>query len=351
MKAWYAREFSSDPDVAELREVPDPGEPGPGQVLISVGAAGIALPDLLLLLGAYPGMDRTLPHPIGLEYAGTVTAAGEDVGTVEEGDRVCGTVYAPQGAASEALIVDATDVARLPDRLSLVQGAAVPSAYMTAYDALHRHGSLREGERVLVLAAASGLGLACVQLARLAGAEVHGAASAGKLDAVRAAGASEAHDYRTDGWDRGLPEFDVVVDVIGGASFARSYDLLAPGGRLVCVGAISRYPEPGRSEYLSEPTDPKFDPIDLIRDAKSVVGINMPSLWDGDGGQAPLLGAALSYFDDTDARPAIARTFPFEDAADALRFVQDRRNIGRVVLNVSASEDESDAELDQGGQS
>lgn len=333
MRQWCATQLGQDLSAVELQEVPDPGEPGPGELLIKVGATGLALPDLLLLLGGYPGVEYTLPHPIGLEYAGTVRASGADVTSFAVGDRVCGVVYPPQGATSELLRVQASDVGRLPDGLSLEDGAAVPSAYMTAFDALHRHGSLRSGERVLILAAASGLGLASVQLARLAGAEVYGAASASKLDAVRAAGAVKAFDYRTDGWDRGLPEMDLVLDPLGGSSFARSYGMLRAGGRLICIDVIDRYPGPGESEFRREPNDPRFDPVDLIVDAKSIVGINMPELWLADGGQGPLLTDALSYFDTDAVRPVIARTFPFEEAVEALRFVQERRNIGRVVLS------------------
>jgi NADPH:quinone reductase-like Zn-dependent oxidoreductase len=338
MRAWRAVEFGSELEAVQLQELPDPGEPIGSELLVEVAAAGIALPDLLLLSGAYPGMEHELPHPIGIEYSGTVLACGPEVEQLAVGARVCGMVYPPQGGASELVKVDEAAVARLPERLSLLDGATIPSAYMTAHDALHRHGGVRAGERVLVLAAASGLGLALVQLASLAGAEVTGAASGAKLERVRAAGAVEAFDYSVDGWDQQLRDFDIVLDPIGGSSFQRSYDILGPGGRLVCLDVISRYPKDSAgSEYRREPGDPRFDPVDLIADGKSVVGVNMPLLWERDGGQRHLLTEALAHFEASAIRPAAPEVFTFEHAVDALRYVQQRRSIGRVVLDLGVA--------------
>lgn len=325
MRAWQVTRFGADLGGIELHDAPDSGEPGPGEVVIDVGAVGISISDLLLATGGMPGMERTLPQPIGIEYAGTVRARGPDVTEVDVGDRVCG-----MGSASERLLVPARDVARLPDALSLEEGAAVPVAYMTAHVVLHRQGRIRAGDRVLVLAAASGTGLALVQLARAAGAEVHGVASdSSKLDAVRAAGAVAAYV----GWERELPKMDMVVDTVGGESFRRSFDLLGPGGTLVILDATSRHPGPGETEYRREPGDVRFDPLtDLMFNAKSVTGIFVPLLWPRDGGPGPLLAEALHHLRDGAIRPAIARTFTFEEAVDALRYLQERRNVGRVIL-------------------
>jgi NADPH:quinone reductase-like Zn-dependent oxidoreductase len=330
MSAVRAAEFGG-PELAQLQRVAAPGMPAGGDVLVRVEAAGIALPDLLLLAGMYPGMRHDLPHPIGLEYSGVIVEVGDDVATVRRGDRVCGMVYPPQGAASELLLVPATDVARLPEALSAVEGAALPSAFVTAHVVLHRQGALRGGERVLVLAAASGLGLAAIGMARQAGAEVYAAASPGKLEALRAAGAVEAFDYTRSDWADGLPPMDLIVDPIGGESFVRSYKMLAPGGRLACVDAISRHPAPGE-RYVRRPDDLLIDPFKLIIHAKSVLGIDMPALWARDGGQAPLLREALAHLESGELRPTVAEVLPFRETAAALELVRDRRAIGRVVV-------------------
>lgn len=333
MNRWITREFGTDFEAVEVEDVAEPDEPVAGQVLIEVGAVGISLSDVLMFMGGYPGMEHALPHPLGLEFSGTVRAVGPEVNTVAAGDRVCAITFPPQGAASDYVIAEAADVAVLPKGLSLEEGAAVPVAYMTAHAALHRQANMREGDTILVLAAASALGLASIQLARLAGAEAYGAASAGKLDAVRDAGAKKAFDYTVDGWESGLPPVDIVIDPIGGDSFQRSYDLLAPGGRLLCLDATTRYPGPGETDYRSKPTDPRFDPVALIKDEKSVLGVNMPGHWPRDRGAGKLAGEALSYFEQDGLRPAIARTFPFEGIGEAFRFVQERRSIGRVIVS------------------
>src|SRR5215207_7862260 len=182
MQRWITRSFGTDFDAIEVQDVPEPDEPGPGQVLIEVGAVGISLTDVVLFMGAYPGMEHTLPHPLGLEFSGTVRAVGPNVSTVKPGERVCSMIYPPQGAAADYVVAEAADVAVLPDALSLEEGAAVPVAYMTAHAALHRQANMQAGDKVLVLAGASALGLASIQLAGLAGAESYGAASPGKLD-------------------------------------------------------------------------------------------------------------------------------------------------------------------------
>ena len=121
----------------------------------------------------------------------------------------------------------------LPDTLSFEQGAAVPVNYATAWAALYGYGSLRPGERVLIHAAAGGVGIAAIQLAKPTGVEIHGTASPGKHQALTEMGVDRTIDYRRDGWWKDLPPYDVVLDAIGGASLRRSYNLLRPGGRLV----------------------------------------------------------------------------------------------------------------------
>ena len=124
--------------------------------------------------------------------------------------------------------------------MSFEQGAAIPVNYSTAWAGLLGYGSLQAGERVLIHAAAGGVGIAATQIAKRHGAEVHGTASPGKHDAVRGFGVDVAHDYTQDGWERGLEgRFDIVLDALGGASFKRSYRLLRAGGRLVAFGASS----------------------------------------------------------------------------------------------------------------
>ncbi|HWI74865.1 MAG TPA: zinc-binding dehydrogenase [Baekduia sp.] len=324
-----------DLDSVGVAQVPAPPAPGVGEVAVEVAAAGVALPDLLVARGSYGGVELALPQPIGIEFAGTVVATGDGVVRLRAGDRVCGMVFPPQGGASERLVVPENDLGLVPDALTLEQAAAVPSAYMTAEVALHRMGHLHKGERVLVLAGASGVGLAAIQLAVLAGAEVHAATSPAKRTALLEAGATKVYDYTADDWESAVPPMDLVLDPVGGQSFTRCYGLLRVGGRIAVLDAISRQPrDVGTTDYQPPTPEEQIDPLQLMFDGRTVLGANMPLFWDGDGGQAPLLDQVLSYFAGSDLRPIVARVFPTAEAADALRFVEQRKNVGRVVLSL-----------------
>ena len=142
------------------------------------------------------------------------------------------------GGYASQVVVPAARVVPLPDRLSFEQGAAIPVNYATAWAGLIGYGSLRAGERVLIQAAAGGVGIAATQIAKRHGAEVHGTASPQKHDAIRANGVDVATTTRQRNWDVDLDDrFDIVLDAIGGTSFRHSYRLLRAGGRLVAFGA------------------------------------------------------------------------------------------------------------------
>ena len=166
-----------DTSVLKMLERPDPPPPAAGQVCIAVAAAGVNFADHLARVGLYPEAPKP-PCVVGYEVAGILAAVGEGVDPARIGDRVfAGTRF---GGYAEIVNVKAADTVALPDSLSFEQGAAIPVNYTTAWAALHGYGSLRAGERVLIHAAAGGVGIAAVQLAKAAGAEVHGTASPGK---------------------------------------------------------------------------------------------------------------------------------------------------------------------------
>ena len=202
-------------------------------------AAGVNFADTMARVGLYPDAPK-LPAVVGYEVAGTVVGTGQ---RVMAGTRFGG--YASRVVAGEDDVVRAART-----RLSFEQGAAIPVNYSTAWAGLIRYGSLQAGERVLIHAAAGGVGIAATQIAKRHGAEVYGTASASKHDAIRALGVDVAVDYRTSGWEKGLPQFDVIMDAVGGPSFRTSYRLLNPGGRLVAFGAsvghLGREAQPAR---------------------------------------------------------------------------------------------------------
>ena len=324
------------PDKAlAVRERPDPA-PGPGQVLVEVHAAGINFADILARLGLYPDAPKT-PCVMGYEVAGTVAAVGPDVSGLAVGDRVMAATHF-EGFA-ELAVADVANVLRLPESLTFEQGAAVPVNYGTAYAALVLFSNVRPGETVVVRAAAGGVGIAALQILRVLGAVAIGISSASKHDAIRAQGAAHAIDYRnqdvaeevkriTDG--RGV---DVVLDALG--EFRQSYKLLRAGGRLVMFGA-SNIAAGERRNVLRAAREvarmPRFNPLRLMTQSKAVIGLNLLTLWDDRGTLEEVTAPLAGLLERGAIDPVVAESFPFDRAADAHRFIQERKNIGKVVL-------------------
>src|SRR3954447_3255477 len=320
------------PEVLQVQERPAPDRPLGGQVAIEVAAAGINFADTMARVGLYPDAPKP-PVVVGYEVAGTVLAVGPGVDNVQPGRRVmAGTRF---GGYAEQVVVKAADVVPLPDELSFEQGAAIPVNYSTAWAGLIRYGSLQPGERVLIHAAAGGVGISATQIAKRQGAEVYGTASAAKHDAIRARGVDVAVDYRRGGWEKGLPRFDVVMDAIGGPSFRPSYKLLNPGGRLVAFGASSVTSGEQRNLLVAARSAlrmPRFNLLKQMSASKSVIGLNMLTLWDHGGTLKPWIDPLRALLDDGTIRPVVAEAVPFDRAPEAHRILAERRNVGKVVL-------------------
>ncbi|HEU4977942.1 MAG TPA: zinc-binding dehydrogenase [Solirubrobacteraceae bacterium] len=319
------------PGALQVQERPSPAC-GAGQVRIAVAAAGVNFADLMATQGLYPDAPKT-PCVVGYEVAGTVIDRGDGVQALHDGQRVIAATRF--GGYAEEVVVPAGDAFALPDGMSFEQGAALPVNYGTAYAGLVRYGALREGERVLIHAAAGGVGIAATQIARHHGAEVWGTASASKHEAIRGFGVEHPIDYRQAGWQRGLPKFDVVMDAIGGRSFRISYDLLRAGGRLVAFGASSvvsgekrNLVQAGRAALSM----PRFNMIKQMSASKAVIGLNLLTLWDELGTLAPFIAPVQEMLAAGAIAPVVSDAIPFERAADAHRILSERRNVGKVVL-------------------
>jgi NADPH:quinone reductase-like Zn-dependent oxidoreductase len=322
-----------DPSVLQVQQRPDPPPPGPGQLQIAVRAAGVNFADHLARVGLYPDAPK-LPAVVGYEVAGTVQAVGAGVDENRLGERVlAGTRF---GGYAEIVNVAASDSVALPAALTFEQGAAVPVNYATAWAALHGYGSLRAGERVLVHAAAGGVGTAAVQFAKAAGAEVHGTASPGKHQKLTELGVDRAIDYRRDGWWKGLDPYDLVLDALGGTSLRRSYQLLRPGGRLVGYGVSNMQQGEKRSLRTAAPHALAmlrgFSLLDQLSDSKTVIGLNMLRLWDDRGTLEPWITPLKKSLDDGTAAPIVHAAVPFAEAPKAHRILASRENFGKVVL-------------------
>lgn len=330
------------PDVLQVREWPDPPV-GPDDVRIAVRAAGINFADTMARVGLYPDAPKP-PCVLGYEVAGEVESVGERATGFKPGDRVvAGTRF---GGQAELVTCPAKDVLPLPESLTFEQGAAFPVNYGTAYAALIIMGGLREGDRVLIHAAAGGVGIAATQIARNAGAEIFGTASPSKHDAIRAQGVSHAIDYRSQDFEAevnritGGDGVDLIIDAMGPTSFRKDYRLLRQGGRLVMYGLSEATNEQGRDlrkalgGLLKMPmaTLPWWKSAGMMNENKGVFGLNMLTWWDREGGLDRLTEPLLSEIETGRLEPVVAEAFPFEKAGEAHRFIAERRNIGKVVL-------------------
>jgi NADPH:quinone reductase-like Zn-dependent oxidoreductase len=321
------------PSVLKVQDLPDPPPPAAGQVRISVRAAGVNFADHLARVGLYPDAPK-VPSVVGYEVAGTIESVGDGVDPARVGQRVlAGTRF---GGYAEIVNADANDTVPLPDSMSFEQGAAVPVNYATAWAALHGYGSLQAGERVLVHAAAGGVGIAAVQLAKAAGAVVHGTASPGKHAQLAALGVDQAIDYRRNGWWKGLGRYDIVLDALGGTSLRRSMGLLRPGGRLVAYGLSAMQQGEKRSLRRAAPQVLAmlrgFNLVKQMEDSKTVIGLNMLRLWDDRGTLEPWIGPLSTALSDGTAAPVVHAAVPFADAPEAHRILAARENVGKVVL-------------------
>lgn len=321
-----------DAEVLKVQERPNPVMTSDG-VRIEVRAAGVNFADVMARLGLYQDAPPA-PCVVGYEVSGIITELGPEASGLSIGDRVvAGTHF---GGYAEEVCVNQRDVFVLPESLSFPEGAAIPVNYATAWAGLVGYGSLRAGERILVNAAAGGVGIAATQLAKNIGAEVYGAASPGKHAAIRGFGVDVALDYTTPGWAKGLPPFDLIMDAVGGTSLKRSYNLLRPGGRLIAFGASSVVAGEKKNLLKAAPQALRmirgFNAMNLMRDSKAVIGLNMLRLWDDRQTLEPWITPLMPLLAAGVIAPVISDIVPFSEASQAHRILNERRNIGKVVL-------------------
>jgi NADPH:quinone reductase-like Zn-dependent oxidoreductase len=329
------------PEVLCVQEVPEPVVAA-ATVRIAVQAMGVNFADIMARQGLYPDCPKP-PVVVGYEVAGTIDAVGPGVTGLAPGQAVLALTHF--GGYAEKVVVPALQVLALPDHMPFTVAAALPVNYLTAYVMLSLCGRVQPAERVLIHGAAGGVGLAAVQLCRLRQAEIYGTASSHKHAFLRQQGVLHAIDYHHQDVPAVVRQLtagrgvDIILDAHGGRSFAQSYQMLAPLGRLVMFGVsrLSRYPRRRMLLALWQVLCmPWFHPLRLLNDNKTVTGIHLGRLWS----QAALLRQGLEtllqLYQQGQLAPVIATTYPLTQAAAAHRYLQERRNIGKVLLTTDA---------------
>ena len=318
MKAILVREFGP-PEVMRLADVPDPS-PGPGQLLIQIGAAGVNPVETYIRSGTYT-RTSTLPYTPGSDAAGVVEQAGDGVRSFVPGDRVytSGTVT---GAYAELAVCDASRVHPLPENVSFAQGSAVGIPYATAWRALFQKAKALPGETVLVHGASGGVGVAAVQIARAAGLHVIG--TAGTAEGVELAlreGAHYAFDHRSPGYlekavaTAGGRGFDAILEMLANVNLPRDLKSLAMGGRVVVI----------RSRGTAE-----IDPRDTMGRDASIVGMSLFNMSDAD--RFTVHAALVAGLGNGTLRPVIGREMPLSAAPESHVAVMSPGAKGKIVL-------------------
>lgn len=291
------------PEVLAVNQVAPP-ELGAGQLRVTVAATGVNPVDWKIRDGHMKDiLQIPFPFTIGNEFAGTVTELAEGVTGFAVGDVVYGSV-GPIGVFADELAVDAGAVAKAPTSLSLVESAALPVGIVTAQAAFDAE-PVGPGTRLLVHAAAGGVGSIVVQLAKALGAEVTALTSPATMDFVRGLGADQVID-RTTPYEQAIGDFDIVLDAFGPAAQARSWGLLKPGGILISLVAPPDQEEAAR------------------QGVRATMTFGTPN--------AAALAHAAALADAGQLKPTIQRTYPVEQAAAAMAEVEGGNVRGKVVL-------------------
>ncbi|WP_299825597.1 NAD(P)H-quinone oxidoreductase [uncultured Pontibacter sp.] len=317
------------PEQLTLGEYEQP-LPGPYDLLVKVHATALNRADTLQRQGKYPPPKGASPI-LGLEIAGEVVEAGINCTRFKKGDKVFGLL--PGGGYAEYTIINEHMAMPVPDNLSMEEAAAIPEVFMTAYQALFWLGKLQPGERALIHAGASGVGTAAIQLARVHKAEVLVTASETKLDACKELGAHKTINYKD-------PEatfdahvlahtnsegVDVIVDFIAGPYFNQNIECLRTDGRLIILASLGG----GKVESL--------DLRKILVKRLQVMGSTLRSRTKDY--QIKLTQEMSSYtmphFESGAIKPVVDSVYNWQDVAEAHRYMEQNKNIGKIVLRVS----------------
>lgn len=325
MRTMRAHELSEDISVLRMDDV-TLAPPGPGEVRLKLKACSINFPDILMVQGKYQ-FKPELPFAPGMEGSGIVAEVGKDVTKCKPGDKVIAGLRV--GGLAEEVNIPADNCRPIPAGMDFIKAAAYPAAYLTAYVALVIRGNLKAGETLLVHGSTGGVGMAAVDLGKLLGAKVIAtSASDEKLKAVKARGADHVLNV-THGFRERVKELtggkgaDVIYDPVGGDVFDESVRCIAWNGRLLIIGFTS-----GRIPTVSVN-------MPLIK-GFSVVGVRAGEY----GRRDPEAGKRnIEAIDRLAAEgkidPCVCATFPLERAVDAMRMLQNREAVGKVVVTMN----------------
>lgn len=328
---------NGDVGAMNVETRPDP-VPRQGEVLIRVKASGLNFADILARQGLYPD-GPPKPCVMGYEVAGIIEAVGEGVDSSIVGESVIAMTRF--GGQAELVAVPDAQVFEKPSQLTFEQGAALPVNYLTAWALIVTMGGLKRDESILIHNAGGGVGLAALDIAKHIGAKTFGTASAGKHQFLRERGLDHPIDYRGQDWLAVLMDLthgrgvELVIDPLGGSSWKQSYRALRSTGRMGVFGmsVASASGIAGKLKVLKGLVSmPRFNPIGLMNRNKGVFGLNLGHMWDEGEKIASWTREIMIGVHEGWIRPHVDRTFTFDQIQEAHRYIEARKNIGKVVL-------------------
>lgn len=336
MKAVVVSRFGP-PETLQFREVPKP-TPGPGEVLIRTKAIGLNFADVLARLGIYPAIPSP-PFVPGIELSGIVETTGAHVRRVRKGDRVI--AFSRQGAYAEFVCTNEPFCIRIPKRMSFQEAAAFSVISFSAYHGMITLAHLQRKEKMLLHAAAGGVGTAALQLARELDVEVFATVgSESKIGIARELGADHVINYATQDFEKIVLEktggygVDVVMDSVGGSVFRKSWRLLAPMGRYILYGfaAVTGKRTLSRLRAVREALKmPLIYPPTLVSKNVALFGFNLYFLAQKVEYFQKVWSTLLRWYEQGRLHPVIGAVYPFDQIVEAQSFLQSRKSIGKVV--------------------
>ncbi len=334
-----------EPEVFEEKQLPEP-ELKPTEVLIEVEAAGVNFADIMGRMGLYPDAPK-LPFAPGYEVAGRILQTGSEVKTVQKGEAVF--ALTPFWGYADHVKTDYRFVYKLPSFLNLEQAAAIPVNFLTAYLTLFDMGQARQGERVLILMGAGGVGTAAVQMAREQGLEIFATCgSPEKVEFLRKLGVQHPINYQAQDYLEIVREktngkgVDLILDPVTGSALRKHIKLLAPLGRIVVYGASSLVTNKKRN-IISAAKEmmmlPFIHPVTLMQKNIGILGVNLGHLWHLPQRCGHAMEEILQGMEKGKFKPILSEKFPLtpQGAAQAHHYIQNRKNMGKVLLTRSQS--------------
>lgn len=315
------------PEVLRVVDVPDPA-PGPDEVLVDVAASALNRADLLQRMGLYPDPFPAAHQIPGLEFAGTVSQVGARVRSWSPGDQVMGIVSG--GGQAEKIAVHERQVMAVPNGMSLLDAAAIPEVFLTAWDALVVQGGLTTGRWALVHAGASGVGTAAIQICRMLGARIAVTCSTSKVEACRSLGADVVVDYTVYDFVEVVREatggrgVDTVLDVVGGDYLARNLAALAVKGRIVQVGTMAGKPAPIELGVLMGKRASLTGTVLRPRPLEEKIAVTQR-----------FAAEVLPHFVTGVLVPVVDSVVAMSQIADGHRRMADNANTGKIVVDTS----------------